>query len=143
MKIPGTLILLSLCAISSAAAETVYKWTDEQGVVHFTEESLVPDGISAEAVELPDPPVNDGEVESTLDRIKKKAESLEQDRKQRAAEAEAKENARALEEALQRDEIVEAPPKKKKKRRSSNRQRTQPAPPPPAPAPPPPPAFNQ
>ena len=112
-------------------------------MVHFTEESLVPDGISAEAVELPDPPVSGGDTDDTLKRIKEKAESLEQDRKQRAAEAEAKENARALEEALQRDEIVEAPPKKKKKRRSSNRQRTQPAPPPPAPAPPPPPAFNQ
>lgn len=44
------LLLLSCFALTPAQAETIYKWTDDSGTVHFGE--LPPEGVNAEVVSV-------------------------------------------------------------------------------------------
>lgn len=134
--------LVAWLAAAPLAAQEIRKWTDADGVVHYTDQSLVPDGVESQAIALPETVPTDGETSADIvERIRKKAAQLEQDRLLREEEAAAAERARAIQEALERDEIVAAPPKKDRDR--SNRDRRPPASePPPEPAPPPPPSFN-
>ncbi len=142
---PLLALLLAMPAIAAEGEQppppTVEKWIDADGVTHYTDKASVPEGIPSETVVLPELLPSEGEGQSTAERLQKQADRLERERKQRAKEAEAAERAQALEEALQRDELVEVPPKKKKKRRRKT-PRPEPAPPP-APPTKPSPGFNQ
>lgn len=46
----GFLLLVSCFALTSALADTIYKWTDSQGTVHFGERP--PEGVDAELVSI-------------------------------------------------------------------------------------------
>ena len=131
-------ILLSLAMLFAAPgllAQTVERWVDEDGVTQYTDKASVPDGVPSETVDVPEPGLVVEDSESTTERLKRSAERMEQDRKQRAAEAEAADRARALEESQAREEIFVEPEKKKKKKRRSGP--LVPPPPPPKPEKPP------
>ncbi len=48
-QVPALLLTLALCAVSTTAAGQIYKWTDEEGNVHFTDK---PVAEQAERVEI-------------------------------------------------------------------------------------------
>lgn len=57
---PGLMLLMLCFAMASVHAETIYKWTDAQGTVHFGERP--PEGVQAELVSITtrsDPSTND------------------------------------------------------------------------------------
>ncbi|MFC4260078.1 DUF4124 domain-containing protein [Marinobacter lacisalsi] len=87
------LILLALIALTLpalASAESVYRWTDENGVVHFGDRE--PMGRSSERVSVKTgKPSGDGERQSAQEQI----EALEQNQ----AEQKRRENETAVEEA--------------------------------------------
>ncbi len=106
-----------LFANLAQAAQTVEKWVDENGVTQFTDKASVPEGVPSETVEVPEGTVVQ-DAQSTTERLQRKADKLEQERKQRATAAEEAERAQALEESLQREEIYAAPEEKKRKKRN-------------------------
>jgi len=50
----GVLLFLLVAATSATAQQTVYKWTDEHGVVHFSEDP--PEGVTSEKIVTEAPP---------------------------------------------------------------------------------------
>lgn len=141
LVLAAALALLALLASAPLAAQEVRRWTDADGVVHYTDPSLVPGGVESESVELPESVPTDAKASAEIiERIKRRAAYLEQERLRREREAAAAERARALEDALERNEIIAAPPKKDRDR--SNRDRRPPPEQPPDPPQPPPPSFN-
>ncbi len=50
LPVMGLMLLLSGFALTSVQAETIYKWTDAQGTVHFGERP--PEGVKAEIVSV-------------------------------------------------------------------------------------------
>lgn len=123
MRIPvivtSILFGCSLAAIP-ASAQTVKKWVDEDGVTHYSDQKPAGAGDGIREIEVPDANVTEFESEEANKRIENKLRQLQQDRKSREAESEAKEEARALEESIEREPlIVEEEKKKKKKKKSS------------------------
>lgn len=84
------LALIALMAPSLAVAESVYRWTDENGVVHFGDRE--PMGRSADKVSVKTgKPSGDGERQSAQEQIQALEES--------EAEQKRRENETAVEEA--------------------------------------------
>jgi hypothetical protein len=103
-----------------ASAQTVKKWVDEDGVTHYSDQKPAGAGDGIREIEVPDANVTEFESEEANKRIENQLRQLQQDRKSREAESEAKEEARALEESIEREPlIVEEEKKKKKKKKSS------------------------
>ena len=114
------LILLFCCVFllaTAAHAQTVKKWVDEEGVTHYSD---VAPGSAREVEQVNLPDVEEEDVEEADDitqRIKDQAAQMELERKQREADAAAEQREQELEEALSREEIIEAPKKDKDRSR--------------------------
>ena len=122
------LFAISLVAIE-ANAQTVKKWVDDEGVTHYSDQKPVDEEAEIKEIEMPEAAVTKFESEEATERIKKQLQQMEQDRRAREQEAEAKERAKTIEEALERDPIV-AEEKKKKKKKGSGYEGPYPKPPP-------------
>ncbi|MDH3762807.1 MAG: DUF4124 domain-containing protein [Gammaproteobacteria bacterium] len=117
--VTSILFAFSIAAIP-ASAQTVKKWVDEDGVTHYSDQKPAGGDAEVKEIEVPDANVTEFESEQTSQRIEKQLRELEQDRKAREAEAKAKEEARALEESIEREPLI-VEEKKKKKDRSSKK----------------------
>ncbi len=125
--ITASIIFAVVVAGFSVQAQTVKTWVDEDGVTHYSDQQPAGAGTEVKDVEVPDANVTEFNTEETNTRIQNQLEQLERDRKAREAEAEAKERARAIEEAMEREPLVVEKKKKKKKRKKKKRP-TQPLP---------------
>ena len=105
----------------TAAAQAIRKWVDDEGVTHYSDQAPVSPSAPVERVEVPQSDKPQFDSEQVTDRIQQQAEQFERERKQREREAAQSAERRAIEEALQRQEILAAPKKKKKRRKSKNR----------------------
>lgn len=123
------LIALSITA-SPAYAQTVKKWVDEEGVTHFSDQKPVDVEGQVNEIEVPKANVSEFGSEETNKRIQTQLKQMEEDRKAREQEAEAKEKARALEESIEREPLFVEEEKKKKDKRGSNYRGPYPKPPP-------------
>lgn len=117
--VTSILFAFSIAAIP-ASAQTVKKWVDEDGVTHYSDQQPAGGDAEVKEIEVPDANVTEFESEQTSQRIETQLRQLEQDRKAREAEAKAKEEARALEESIEREPLI-VEEKKKKKDRSSKK----------------------
>ncbi len=112
-------VLFFLCAClssQSVLAQTVKKWVDEEGVTHYSD--VVPEsGRLVEEVTLPEVETDSESAEDISRRIKDQVLKMEEERRQREEEAAAEQRERDLEEALGREEIIEAPKKEKKRKK--------------------------
>ena len=114
-----SLLIPLFCSVSLLAtdvyAQTVKKWVDEEGVTHYSD--IAPDsGRRVEEVNLPaveEDAEDTREADDITQRIKDQAAQMELERKQREADAAAEQREQELEEALSREEIIEAPRKDK------------------------------
>lgn len=111
------LLLLAGAAGSPAAEQTVYRWLDDDGIVHYGQEP--PAGRPAEAIEVPGGPSDEAleEAQERQQRIRQQAneladqrirlegERLEQSRR-RQQEMELEEYERRLRELEERDDRV-------------------------------------
>lgn len=114
-------ILSGLClVVSPSYAQTVKKWVDEDGVTHYSDQKPAGAEGDVKEIDVPDANVTEFESEEASERIQKQLQQLEQDREAREAEAKAKEEARALEESIEREPLI-VEEKKKKKDRSSRK----------------------
>ncbi len=87
-------LLLACAAVSAGGASAqIYKWVDEKGVTHYTEQPP-PDGKAATRVAPPPPPIGGGVRESTESWKEKDAEW----RRRRLERGEAEEKARRRDE---------------------------------------------
>lgn len=117
-------VFVALCtavAVAGANAQSVKKWVDDEGVTHYSDQAPVKSADQIKDVDVKDSNTTQFSAEEATGRIKKKAESLEFQRKQREAEAADSRERRAAEEVLARDKLIEAPKKKKKKRKKRKR----------------------
>lgn len=123
--IAASILFAVVVAGFSVQAQTVKTWVDEDGVTHYSDQKPAGTGAEAEIkdVEIPDANVTEFDTEGTNTRIQNQLEKLQRDRKAREAEAEAKERARAIEEAMEREPLIVEEKKKKKKRRKKRRPR--------------------
>lgn len=76
-----------------AAAQTIKKWVDEEGVTHYSDKPPENGATPVDDVQVQDSAPADADSQTTTERLKKQAEILEQDRKQRELEAERKRKA--------------------------------------------------
>jgi hypothetical protein len=111
-----SILLLSGFFGSSALAQAVKKWVDEEGVTHYSDQKPVSGGGEVKQVEIPEAGVTITESKSMTERLRKQAQQLEQERKAREQAAQEKEEARAIEEALEREKLIPVPKKEKKNR---------------------------
>lgn len=86
--------LLVLLAIGAPAMAGMYKWVDEQGNVHYSQQP--PPGQQAETVKAPPPPPSGAADEAA--RWKKQAEDFEERQADRAKAADEAQKAEAQEE---------------------------------------------
>jgi hypothetical protein len=92
----GSLATLALAfALPSMAAQTIYKWVDENGTVHYGERP--PQGVTAEPVSVRSPDVGTSEPNATFTDPEAVAEAREEQQEQLRQLAEA--NAEREEEA--------------------------------------------
>lgn len=94
---PGRLIamaavLAGLVAVSSAAADGVYKWVDEQGKVHYGDRP--PADAAANQVEIEDRPAPSGDDAARREKARRLLNAIETERAQNKAAA-AREQARS------------------------------------------------
>lgn len=112
-------ILFGLSFVALPAyAQTVKTWVDEDGVTHYSDQKPSGDEAEVKEVEVPKANVTEFETEEANERIQKQLQQMEQDRKAREEAAQAKERARAIEEAIEREPLEAEEKKKKKKGRS-------------------------
>lgn len=96
------LIMLFILAIPFAAAAEVYKWVDENGVVHYSE--TPPPDRTTETVEVPEAPGTapateaEGVYDAAIAEMGARREQRESLREQEAAERKAREEARTVNE---------------------------------------------
>ena len=107
----------------NTAAQSVRKWVDAEGVTHYSDQPPSSAAAPVEKIEVPRSEEPQFDSEQVTNRILQQAEQFERERRQREREAAENDERRAIEEALQREEIFAAP-KKKKKRRKSRTART-------------------
>lgn len=120
--LPVLVVVVGLGTPSSALAQAVKKWVDDEGVTHYSDQLPGKGATPVEEYQVPQDRQHQSESESINQRIRNKGQQFEAERKQRERAAEQTQRQQAIEEALQRDEIV-AVPKKKKKRRKKRRKR--------------------
>jgi hypothetical protein len=83
-RIPVIWVLL-VCATATPAADThyIYKWSDDQGEIHYTQ--FPPAGREVERLNAPPPPAESPEV--TEDDLQKQVETMEQQNEKQLQDA--------------------------------------------------------
>jgi hypothetical protein len=101
--IAASIFLGLMFGAGSAQAQTVKKWVDEEGVTHYSDQKPVDGDPGVKEIEVPEANVTPVDTEDANKRIQEQLKKMEQDRMAREQEAREKEEARALEEALERE----------------------------------------
>ena len=112
--IAASILLGLVFTVGSAQAQTVKKWVDEEGVTHYSDQKPVDSEPGVKEIEVPETNVTPVDTEDANKRIQEQLKKMEQDRLAREQEARENEEARALQEALEREELIPAEEKKKK-----------------------------
>lgn len=79
----------------ASGADPVYKWVDEQGKVHYSSEPPRQGAVKTESIPVPPPPSPEDvrRAQEQTEKLKRRVQELEQDRKAREAERAARETA--------------------------------------------------
>jgi hypothetical protein len=110
------LVSVTMLAAIDADAQTIKKWVDEEGVTHYSDQLPVGEEADVREVDIPEAPVSEYDSGEVNERLKKQLQELEEAREAREREAEAADRTRELDQALEREPVVEQEKKKKKDR---------------------------